>query len=142
MLIAGIQDNLMEALEQHDLHKAAKTVEASLKIIHEEDLTQSSAEVHESLARIYCKPHHLNDPPVFGASPSSAEVERSLGCRDLSRLVAKQALTLSFLGALGDRNLARHWARKCVDLRCDWDVLEVSNRTKLLQDLMSTFQVF
>jgi len=98
MLIAGIQDNMVEALETRDLRRAAKSVEASLKVIQEEDLTKAAAEVHESLARIYW--------------------------------------------AMGDRNLARHWARKCVDLRCDWDVLEPANRTKLLQELLSTFEVF
>ena len=98
MLIAGIQENMLEALDQHDLRRAAKFVEASMKIIHDEDLTKTSAEVHESLARIYW--------------------------------------------ALGDRNLARHWARKCIDLRCDWDLLEPANRTQKLMDLMSTFEVF
>ena len=85
-------------MDKGDLRRAAKTVEAALKIIEEEDLTKASAEVHESLARIYW--------------------------------------------ALGDRNLARHWARKCVDLRADWDLLEPANRTQLHQELMSTFHVF
>ena len=98
MLIAGIQDNMVDAIEKRDYHRAAKGIEAALKVIKDEDLINASAEVHESLARIYW--------------------------------------------AMGDRNLARHWARKCIDLRCDWDVLEPVNRTQLTQDLMSTFEKF
>ena len=98
MLITGIQENMLEALAEHDYRRAAKLVQAALKLIREEGLIEVSADVHESLARIYW--------------------------------------------AMGDWDLARHWARTCVDLRSDWDVLEPVNRTVLLDELMSSFGVF
>jgi Tfp pilus assembly protein PilF len=48
-----IQERMMEKLEARDLRGAAKQIEESIKVIKEENLEMTSAEVHESLARIY-----------------------------------------------------------------------------------------